>query len=221
MIQTILKWYAIGVVLAMAVVTVDFSIYLKRHKGMNFTSMDVVKIICYSLFFHWGGVFFYIGDFISTVLNRYIPRRKTKAKETMANKSKTMEDYFRGLPKPVVKTSLRDLCGDRYGEGRDEYQQHIREGRTYWHFLHEEECRWIGGDIKVGWVRILITSVRSGVAFYRYLDVDYGREHHFDLGSTMSMFLHPEQLSLSEFGLTDYKDKVEIDTLDGRITIVE
>ena len=112
---------------------------------------------------------------------------------------------------------------DRY-DGNKEYYKHIRPGLYFWHFTNDYDNELLGikgGFLYGEYVRIQITFVRSNVAFFRYVDYPNVPEQHFDLGSVMHWKLHPEKLSLKEYGAESLKGITEWDTLDGRITIVD
>ena len=79
--------------------------------------------------------------------------------------------------KICYSTQLSDLYG------RDKYQSHIEVGREYWYYVLP------GQDAKMGWYKIKITYIRSGCAFYVFVDYPNIPEDFFPINCFMASTL--------------------------------
>lgn len=76
------------------------------------------------------------------------------------------------------KTCLSTELNKLYGT--DNYQSHVEQGREYWYYFSRDS------EIIEGWYKIKITYVRSGCAFYVFVDEPQVAERFFPTSCFMA-----------------------------------
>lgn len=98
------------------------------------------------------------------------------------------------------------------------WEKIIHVGEEYWTWPTQEMVSILRMK-KADWTKIVITYIRSGVIFYRYLLDRFDTEYHMDYMSAHARMLHPALMELDKLGFEFLRGK-NWDTLHGRIRII-